>query len=229
MSPVAEPAVGRNGRGGRVGPVEVAGEQVRPAHLDLAHGRRRRCASPSSSTSRSSTPGSGAPDRARARGSPSARAPVFISVSVMPYRSTTRRPGQPRAMPLVVDARAARRSRRRAAAPGRAAAAAAGSVASVVGEPVVHGRDAEEHRRAGVDRRGDAPRARTARGGAPRRRGAAARACRAPARARGTAAGRAPARRRPVHSQASASASRWPRSPGAGSTAPLGGPVVPEV
>ena len=83
-SPVREPAVGGERR---AGPVEVAVEQRRAAHLQVAdgvgrHRRRRRRRRPAPRRRRSaSRPSPG-------RRSPSARAASVISVSVMPYRST---------------------------------------------------------------------------------------------------------------------------------------------
>ena len=60
----------------------VAGEHVRAAHLDVADGRRRH-GRPSSSTTRTSTPGSAGPTEP-ARRSPFQGLDVSIPVSVMP-------------------------------------------------------------------------------------------------------------------------------------------------
>ena len=96
-------------------------------------------------------------------------------------------------------------------------------------DPVVHRRDAEQHRGAVARAPARRPPARSGRGGAAHRRGAAARACRARARGRGTAAARG--RARPLRSTPRRRRARrgWRRPRGASSTAPFGRPVVPLV
>ena len=94
------------------------------------------------------------------------------------------------------------------------------------GEPVVHGRHAEQHRRAARQRLGRAPGEKRPRWCTvpPRRSG---RGCRARARARGTAAARGRARRRPstaTRPRARRGSWRWP---GAGARRPWAGRSCP--
>ncbi len=180
---------------------------------------------PSSSTSRSSTPGSGTPT-VPARGSPSARTLVFISVSVMPYRSITRRPvaAAMRSWSCTGSAADPDTSSR---APERAFASSGspGSVSAIrwyiVGTPnsMVAPSFSSRPAPSGVN----LPRWRTE---PPRRSGP-----RIPRTSPCTWNSGSPctSTSSPVHPQASASASRVVASARRGRTAPLGGPVVPEV
>ena len=115
--PGGKPAVAHR-LGGRLGPVQVAGEQVGAADLDLADRLvvdARPASAPSSSTRRSGTPGTGGPDGSRRR------------LSVGPQRGVHQRLGHAVALEhaaagervdaLVLGSGQRRRARRRAVAP----------------------------------------------------------------------------------------------------------------
>ncbi|CAM5288815.1 hypothetical protein SCALM49S_08651 [Streptomyces californicus] len=227
-----EVAVRRERRGGGVGTVEAAGEQVRapgPAISPIAPGASSTV--PSSSTRRSRTPASGGPT-VPGREAPSARMPVFIRVSVIPYRSITRRPvaAAMRSWSCTGSAADPETSSR---APANARASASRSAASpdpsstsasrwyIVGTPnSMVPPDASSRATPSGE---NFPRWRT---DPPRRSGPRTPRIRPCTWNNGSAWTRTSS---PVHPQASSSASREAATARRGRTAPFGGPVVPEV